>query len=105
MNAFGDDDRGVKARAASEAALEDEVRAWRNRMIGEWAATQMGLADVEGYARAVARPDAAPADEDVVRKVSHDLADSGLTSAAAEVASKMEEFLAQARAQLAQSRL
>jgi hypothetical protein len=104
MNAYGDDDRDVKARAASEAAHEDEVRAWRNLMIGEWAAGMMGLADVQAYARAVARPDTPPADEDVARKVSRDLADSGLAGAAAEVPGKMEEFLAQARAHLAQSR-
>jgi hypothetical protein len=104
MNAFGDDDRDVKARAASAAAREDEVRSWRNRMIGEWAAGLMGLADVEAYARAVARPGAAPADADVARKVSRDLADSGLVGPAAEVAGKMEEFLAQARARLAQAK-
>jgi hypothetical protein len=39
----------------------------------------------------------------VARKVSRDLADSGLVGPAAEVAGKMEEFLAQARARLAQA--
>jgi hypothetical protein len=102
MSAFGDDGREVRARAASEAALEARVRSRRNLMIGEWAAGLMGLDDVHAYARAVARSQAeAPADEDIVRKVSRDLADSGLTAPAGEVRTKMEDFLALARAQMA----
>jgi hypothetical protein len=102
MSAFGDDGRDARARAASEAAREARVRSRRNLMIGEWAAGLMGLEDVKAYARAVARPDAeAPPDEDIVRKLSRDLADSGLTAPAAEVRTKMEEFLALARAQIA----
>lgn len=102
MSAFGDDGRDARARAASEAAREAHVRSRRNLMIGEWAAGLMGLEDVKAYARAVARPDAeAPPDEDIVRKVSRDLADSGLTAPAAEVRTKMEEFLALARSQIA----
>ena len=101
MSAFGDDGRDARASAASEAALEARVRSRRNLMIGEWAAGLMGLEDVKAYARAVARSDAdSPLDEDIVRKVSRDLADSGLTVPIAEVRTKMEDFLAMARAQI-----
>jgi hypothetical protein len=102
MSAFGDDARDARGRAASEAALEARVRSRRNLMIGEWAAGLMGLDDVHAYARAVARSEAeTPPDEDIVRKVSRDLADSGLAAPAAEVRNKMEDFLALARAQMA----
>ncbi|MBV8682056.1 MAG: DUF1476 domain-containing protein [Caulobacteraceae bacterium] len=101
MSAFGDDGRDARASAASEAALEARVRSRRNLMIGVWAAGLMGLEDVSAYARAVARSEAdTPLDEDIFRKVSRDLADSGLTTSAAEVRTKMEEFLAVARAQM-----
>ena len=101
MSAFGEDRRDARASAASEAALEARVRSRRNLMIGEWAAGLMGLEDVKAYARAVARSDAdSPLDEDIVRKVSRDLADSGLTVPVAEVRTKMEDFLAMARAQI-----
>ncbi|HEY1926200.1 MAG TPA: DUF1476 domain-containing protein [Caulobacteraceae bacterium] len=101
MSAFGEDERDARASAASEAALEARVRSRRNLMIGEWAAGLMGLEDVKAYARAVARSDAdSPLDEDIVRKVSRDLADSGLTVSVGEVRTRMEDFLAMARAQI-----
>jgi len=101
MSAFGEDGRDARASAASEAARETRVRSRRNLMIGVWAAGLMGLEDVSAYARAVARSGAeTPLDEDVVRKVSRDLADSGLTVSVAELRTKMEEFLALARAQM-----
>jgi hypothetical protein len=105
MSAFGEDERDVRARAASEAVLEARVRSRRNVMIGEWAAGLMGLDNVAAYARAVARSEVdAPPDEDVIRKVTRDLADSGLAAPAAEVRTRMEEFLALARAQIAGAR-
>jgi hypothetical protein len=105
MSASGDEDRESKARAAAaEAASEARARFRRNRMIGEWAAGLMGLDDGAAYARAVARSEAdTPADEDVARKVGRDLADSGLAASAGEVPGKMQEFLAQARAQLGEA--
>jgi hypothetical protein len=87
--------------AQRDRALEARAAALRNRMLGEWAGGLMGLANPEAYAAAVSRSQAEqPQDEDVLRKVSHDLADSGLASAAAEVTAKMDEFLAIARARL-----
>jgi hypothetical protein len=72
-------------------------------MLGEWAAGLMGLSNPQAYAAAVSRSQAEqPQDEDVLRKVRHDLADSGLASAAAEVVAKMDEFLAIARARVAE---
>ena len=106
MSAFGDDGRDARASAASEAAQEARARSRRNLMIGVWAAGLMGLEDVAAYARAVARSESdSPLDEDIVRKVSRDLADSGLTTSAAEVRTKMEEFLAVARVQMGDDEL
>lgn len=79
-------------------ALEARVVALRNRMVSAWAASLMGLADPDAYAQAVTST-THPGEEDVFRKISRDLADSGV--AAAPVRAKMDEFLAQARMRLA----
>ncbi len=70
-------------------------------MLGEWAARLMGLSNVEDYAKVVVKSEVdQPSDDDVLRKVSQDLAGSGLSVAAHEVRAKMDEFLAVARGQI-----
>jgi hypothetical protein len=102
MTASDPRDPAQASAAARDKALESRAADLRNHMLGEWAAGLMGLDNPKAYAAAVSRSQAEqPRDEDVHRKVSHDLTDSGLASAAAEVWAKMDEFLAQARARLA----
>ncbi|MDE2356199.1 MAG: DUF1476 family protein [Alphaproteobacteria bacterium] len=78
--------------------LETRAQARASLMLGEWAARLMGLKDVDAYAQVVVRTGAEPGGEEaILRRVSHDLADSGLAVGAAEVAARHAEFLAQAR--------
>jgi hypothetical protein len=101
MTILDEHDRPRATDAVAESAREGRASAARNLMLGQWAAGLMGLNDSEAYGRAVARPGVEPpADDDVLRKVSRDLADSGLAVSQGEVLAKMDEFLAQARAQL-----
>jgi hypothetical protein len=101
MSILDAQDQGYSSQAAFDSTREDRALAARNLMLGQWAAGRMGLKDGEAYARAVAKPGhEPPTDEDVLRKVSRDLADSGLAISLGDVHAKMEEFLAQARAQL-----
>jgi len=101
MRILNEDDRGQTSDAGLERTREGRAEAARNLLLGQWAANLMGLKDAEAYAQAVARGGATtPNDEDVLRKVSRDLADSGLSVSLGEVHAKMEEFLALARAQL-----
>jgi len=101
MRILNEDDRGQTSDAGLERTREGRAEAARNFLLGQWAASLMGLKDAEAYARAVARGGATtPNDEDVLRKVSRDLADSGLSISLGEVHGKMEEFLALARARL-----
>lgn len=98
---LNEDDRGETSDAGLERTREGRAEAARNLLLGHWAANLMGLKDGEAYSQAVARGGATgPHDEDVLRKVSRDLADSGLSVSLGEVHAKMEEFLALARAQL-----
>jgi hypothetical protein len=102
MSSSDPHDPAPMSAAARDKALEARAADLRNHMLGEWAAGLMGLDNAEGYAAAVSRSQSEqPRDEDVHRKVSHDLTDSGLASAAAEVWAKMDELMALARARLA----
>jgi len=102
MSASDPRDPAHGSAAERDKAIEARAAELRNHMLGEWAAGLMGLESPAAYAAAVSRSQAGkPRDEDVHRKVSHDLTDSGLASAAAEVWAKMDEFLALARARLA----
>ncbi len=101
MRILNEDDRGQTSDTGLERTREGRAEAARNLLLGQWAAKLMDLKDAEAYAQAVARGGATgPNDEDVLRKVSRDLADSGLSVSLGEVHAKMEEFLALARAQL-----
>ena len=74
----------------------------RNHMLGEWAARLMGLENVEDYAQAIVKSEIdQPADVDVLRKVDQDLRGAGLTVSQGEIRSRMDEFLAVARGQVA----
>ncbi|HWE98991.1 MAG TPA: ATPase inhibitor subunit zeta [Caulobacteraceae bacterium] len=91
--------RDAERGRPGDDAFEVRVVALRNHMVSAWAAGLMGLSDPDAYAKAVTST-SHPAEEDVFRKISRDLADSGV-AAAREVRVKMDEFLAQARMRLA----
>jgi hypothetical protein len=101
MNSFTDREQGFEGKFAHDQEQEFRARARRNRMFGEWAARLMGLDNVEDYAQAVVKSEVdQPADDDVLRKVSQDLAGAGLTIREGEIRSKMDELLAIARDQV-----
>jgi hypothetical protein len=101
MSSFNDREQGFEGKFAHDQEREFRAVARRNRMLGEWAAHRMGLENVEDYARAVVKSDIdQPGDEDVLRKVSQDLAGSGLSVPLSEIRAKMDEFLAIARGQI-----
>jgi len=80
--------------------LERRAVSQRNHRLGLWAADKMGLTpdQAEAYARAVERAHTdRPSEEDVIRKVMGDLTASKVQVREAEVRTKAEEFLAQAR--------
>src|SRR5271165_2438252 len=101
MSTFSDREQGFEGKFAHDQEQEFRAAARRNRMLGEWAARRMGLENVEDYARAVVKSEIdQPGDDDVLRKVSQDLAGSGLSVPISEIRGKMDEFLAIARGQI-----
>jgi hypothetical protein len=101
MSSFEDRERGFEKKFATDQELEFRAHARCNRLLAEWAARRMGLETVEDYVRAVVREDMEqPGEGDVLRKVTQDLAASGLEIRESEVRTRMDEFLAQAREQV-----
>ena len=76
MGSFDDRERAFETKFAHDEEMKFRIAARRNRLLGEWAARQMGLneAETESYAKDVVRSDFEEAGEhDVIRKVLGDL--------------------------------
>ena len=81
MTQFDDRERAFESKFAHDEEMKVRITARRNRLLGEWAARQMGLseAETESYAKDVVRSDFEEAgDHDVVRKVLGDLTSAGV---------------------------
>jgi hypothetical protein len=78
---FDDRERAFEAKYARDEEMQFRITARRTRLLGEWAARQMGLseAEAETYAKDVIRSDFEEAGEhDVIRKVLGDLTSAGV---------------------------
>ena len=81
MSQFDDRQRAFESKFAHDEEMKFRITARRNRLLGEWAARQMGLSEAEtvSYAKDVVRSDFEEAgDHDVVRKVFGDLTQAGI---------------------------
>ena len=85
---------------AHDEALRFKVVARRNKLLGLWAASEMGLTgeEAESYARAVVAADMHPSGSQ--GKVTADLTASRLPHTAADIQRKLHELEAQAREQI-----
>ena len=105
MTTFDDRERAFEAKFAHDDELRFRVTARRNRLLGEWAARQMGLSDAEtdAYAKEVVRADFEEAgDEDVIRKVLGDLTSAGVESDEAQIREALGHKMVEARRQIIQ---
>jgi hypothetical protein len=103
MTNFNDRERAEEAKYALDADTAFRVAARRNRLLGEWAATEMGLTpeESEAYGKSVIQADFEEAgDEDVIRKVLGDLIGAGVDVDEATVRAKLDEKAVEARRQL-----
>ena len=103
MTDFKDRERAEEAKFALDEDTAFRVAARRNRLLGEWAAAQMGLTteETEAYRKSVVQADFEEAgDEDVIRKVLGDLTAAGVDADEAGVRAMLEEKAVEARRQL-----
>ncbi len=100
MTTFDDRENAFEAKFAHDTEMQFRAEARRNKLVGLWAAELLGKTaeDAAAYAVEVISADFEEAgDEDVVRKVTADLAGK---ASADEVRAKLREMLPLAKAQL-----
>ena len=103
MSQFEDRQRAFEAKFARDEEMQFRIVARRNRLLGEWAARQMGLseAETESYAKDVVRADFEEAgDHDVIRKVLGDLTSAGVECDEEKVREAMRNKEIEARRQI-----
>ena len=103
MTQFDDRERAFEAKFAHDEEMQFRITARRNRLLGEWAARQMGLseAETESYAKDVVRADFENAgDHDVIRKVLGDLTSAGVECNEEKVGEAMRNKEIDARRQI-----
>jgi hypothetical protein len=103
MSEFDDRERAFDLKFERDEEMQFRIMARRNRLLGEWAARQMGLSEVEteAYAKDVVRADFEEAgDETVVRKVLGDLISAGVDGEASRVREALGQKLVEARRQI-----
>jgi hypothetical protein len=103
MSGFDNRQKGFENKYKHDEELKFKVNARRNRLLGEWAGKQLGLAgaELEAYAKSVVMADfEKPGDDDVLEKVFGDLAKKGLPVTAGVVRAEMEKLLAVAKDQI-----
>lgn len=95
MSSIKDRGDSFEAKFAHDAELKFKAEARRNKLLGEWAAEQMGKPDAAAYAKEVVMADFEEAgDEDVFRKVRGDFDASSVAISDDDIRAKMRELMA-----------
>lgn len=103
MPQFDDREKAQEAKFARDGELRFKAEARRNKLLGLWAAEQMGLSEshAKDYAAEVVASDFEEAgDEDVIRKVLGDLTGAGCDLDEAAVRAALDEKSVEAKRQL-----
>ena len=103
MTTFDDREKAFEAKYEHDEQLKFKVTARRNKLLGLWAAEQMGLSgdQAKEYAGEVVASDFEEAgDEDVIRKLLGDLTSAGVESSDADVRAALDDKTVEAKRQL-----
>ena len=104
MTTFDKREEGFEKKFAHDEDLKFKAMARRNKLLGLWAAGQLGKsgADADAYAKEVVLADFEEAgDNDVLRKVAKDLSAKNITEQ--QIRAKMDELLDTAIEQIKKS--
>ena len=103
MADFKSREQSFEATAAHDQETEFKVAARRNKLLGLWAAGEMGLTGpaADAYAKEVVSADLdEPGEEDVYRKIAADLKAKGLDVSEHRIRKHMADLLVEARKQI-----
>jgi hypothetical protein len=103
MASFEDREKGFERKFAHDEELKFKATARRNKLLGMWAAAEMGITGdaAQGYAREVIKADLEqPGEEDVFRKIRKDFDAKGVQQSDHQIRRKMSELMGEAIAQI-----
>ena len=103
MTNFEDREKGFERKFAHDEELKFRATARRNKLLGLWAAEQLGLSgdEAQAYAREIVKADLAePGDEDVFRKVRSDFDAKGVGQSDHQIRRMMAEMMGAAVSQI-----
>jgi hypothetical protein len=103
MSNFDDREKGFERKFAHDEELKFRATARRNKLLGLWAAEQLGLSGDEAlaYAREIVKADLAePGEEDVFRKVRSDFDAKGIAESDHQIRRMMGDLMAAAVSQI-----
>lgn len=103
MASFNDREKTFERKFEHDQELQFKVTARRNRLLGLWAAQELGMPESErdAYAKSVVMADFdKPGDSDVVEKVLKDFSDKGVAMTEHRLRSHMDELMKAARQQI-----
>jgi hypothetical protein len=99
MSSFDKREEGFEKKFAMDAEQKFKAEARRNKLLGLWTAEKLGITGdaAAAYAKEVVAADfEQPGDNDVVHKVTRDLAAKGIAITEPQLRAKMDELMAQA---------
>ncbi len=103
MTTFKDRENAFEKQFEHDQEIQFKVNARKNKLLGLWAASQLGKsgADAEAYAKEVVMADfEKPGDSDVVAKLMGDLSAAGKSADEQAIRKQGERLLAEARQQI-----
>jgi hypothetical protein len=103
MTNFEDREKGYERKFAHDEELRFRATARRNKLLGLWAAEQMGVTgdEAQAYAREVIKADLEiPGEDDVFRKIRRDFDAKGVERSDHQIRRKMDDLMGAAVAQI-----
>jgi hypothetical protein len=100
MTTFEERQKGFERKFAHDEELKFKATARRNRLLGLWAAGEMGIAGDAAQAYAREADLAEPGEEDVFRKIRADFDAKGVNQSDHQIRRMMAEMMGQAIAQI-----
>jgi len=103
MSGFDEREKSFEKKFERDQELAFKAKARRNKLLGLWAAGQMGLsgAAAEAYAKEVVAADfQQPGDDDVIEKITRDCAAKGVKLDAHRIGLELARCAEEARKQL-----
>jgi len=103
MTTFDKREEGFEKKFAHDEELQFKANARRNKLLGLWAAEKLGMTGpaTDTYAKEVVMADFEEAgDNDVFKKIRNDFDAKKVAATDAEIRRAMDEFMAQAIAQI-----